>query len=115
MSQNTDYPSAARIQRHYARAAGGSVTLICGVNEGALSQSYTPHWYLGFKQLDTTGNDPRFSLQREPGRDYSLTINPLEVTDSGTMYHCVVEVDFSGQEAEKSAEGNLIDLVVYGE
>ena len=53
--------------------------------------------------------DPRYSLQRVPGKDYSLTIAQLVVSDSGP-YRCDVEVgvDFH------FTDGKTINLTVYG-
>ena len=77
---------------YYARATGDSVTINCGVRQGALVESYTVVWRRGFQIVNTS--DSRFTLQRETGEDYSLTISELQVSDS-TNYTCEVAVQLN--------------------
>ena len=103
-----DYPRRDPIQMYYARATGESVTINCGVRQGALAESYTVVWRRGFQIVDTS--DLRFTLQRETGEDYSLTISELQVSDSAN-YTCEVAVQF---DVTHYVTDVPVKLLVYG-
>ena len=106
-----DQPSAnENIDLYHAEQVGGSVTLPCGVKQGARAESYTPTWYHGgFTALDTHSPGSRFRVNRELLEDFSLTITYLLLSDNGT-YHCDVSID-----GGTSVESPVISLLVYGE
>ena len=54
--------------------------------------------------------EPRYSLQRETGKDYTLTLTALELSDGGT-YRCEVSVQFPNPFV---AENSPVNLIVYG-
>ena len=83
-------PSAAcpidrqAVQTTYTVPVGGSVTLPSGVGPGALREHYRARW---FKGLHTEVTDANIL----DGDDFSLQMESLQLSDSGT-YYSVVEV-----------------------
>ena len=98
---------------YYAVPIGGTVTLECGIAQGALGNSYHPKWaQSGFRDVDVDTPGSRFHINRRTLEDFTLTISPVHLNDIGA-YVCLVDIIVDGQLAG-FVESPVITLVVYG-
>ena len=102
------YPSRKNVQDHYIVKHGESVTLRSGVGEGALAAHYSPQWFKGFLPL----RDSNISR----GKDFSLHIEAVQVSDDGMYFSRVIIFNDNGLAQHVVEENkNPIVLTVFGE
>ena len=98
---------------YYAVRVGGTVTLECGIKQGALGNSYSPMWTQDrFRDVDVDTPGSRFHINRRTLEDFTLTISPVHLIDNGT-YVCLVDIVVDDQ-PDEFVESLVITLVVYG-
>lgn len=65
--------------------------MACGIRQGRLAQFYSVEWFIDQSQNVETEYGDRAVVTREELEDYSISIQPLLLTDNNT-YQCQVSV-----------------------
>ena len=89
------YPSRENVPTHYMKQVGEPVTLLMGVGEGALAAHYIPRWSKDGNMLKNA------NISR--GKDFSLHIEAVELSDTGEYTSTVIDAD---------SEGHLVYYIV---